>query len=68
MEPPNSPSQQPTDPQSKADKNALILLFDQLPNISQAEIAPVISAIEPIEGQVSVLNLVEGESSIQQPG
>jgi hypothetical protein len=68
MEPPNSPSQQPTDPQSREDKNALILLFDRLPTISQSEIAPVISAVEPIEGQVSVLNLVEGESSIQQPG
>jgi hypothetical protein len=68
MEPPNSPSQQPADPQPKEDKNSLILLFDQLPNIDQAEIASVISAIEPVENPVSVLNLVKGESLSQQPG
>jgi Domain of unknown function (DUF4261) len=68
METPSSPSQQPADSQPKEDKNALILLFNQLPNIDQAEIASVISAIEPIENQVNVLNLVKGESSSQQPG
>jgi hypothetical protein len=63
MKSPNSPSQPTADLQSKEGKNALILLFDQLPNIDQAEIASVISSLEPIENPVSVQNLVKGESS-----
>jgi hypothetical protein len=48
---------QPSDLKAKVGLSNLLLLFKKLPTVDEAEMAKMISELEPIEGQVIVRDI-----------